>query len=52
MQICRVLAYVADFVAKNAIFVNRLNLLRQFRGVWEGLGVHNAYSGCLYEINR
>ena len=28
----------ADFVAKKVIYVNRLNALRQFRGVWEGVG--------------
>ena len=52
MQIFRFSANFADFVAKKFIFVNRLNPLRQFRGVWRGLGVHNAYSGCLHGTNR
>ena len=52
MQIFRFSANFADFVAKNVIFVNRLNPLRQFGGYGKGLGVHNAYSGCLYETNR
>ena len=37
MQIFRFSANFADFVAKNAVFVNRLNPLRQYRGVWEGV---------------
>ena len=38
MQIFRFSANFANFVAKKVIFVNRLNPLRQFRGVWEGVG--------------
>ena len=38
MQIFRFSANFADFVAKKVIFVNRLNPLRQFRGIWEGVG--------------
>ena len=37
---------------KSHFIVNRLNPLRQFRGYGRGLGVHNAYSGCLYGTNR
>ena len=38
MQIFRFSSNFADFVAKKVIFVNRINPLRQFRGVWEGVG--------------
>ena len=51
MQIFRFSANFAEFVAKKVIFVNRLNPLRQFRGYGRGLGVHNAYSGYLYETS-
>ena len=52
MQIFRFSANFADFVAKKVIFVNRLNPLRQFKGIWEALRVHNTYLGYLYETNR
>ena len=38
MRIFRFSANFANFVAKKVIFVNRLNLLRQSRGIWEGVG--------------
>ena len=38
MQIFRFSANFAGFVGKKVIFVNSLNPLRQFRGVWEGVG--------------
>ena len=52
MQIFRFSANFADFVAKNVIFVNCLNPLRQFGGYGRRLGVHNTYSECLYETDR
>ena len=52
MQTFRFSANFAGVVVKKVIFVNRLYPLRQFRGYGRGLGVHNAYSGCLCEINR
>ena len=53
MHIFRFSANFTDFDTKKVIFVNGLNLLRQFRGYGRGLrGVHNAYSGCFYETNR
>ena len=45
MQIFRFSANLADFVAKNVIFVNRLNPLRQFRGM---VGVGGAQ--CIFRL--
>ena len=49
MQIFRFSANIVDFVAKKVIFVIHLNLLKQFRGVWEGVGGAH-FAQCIFRL--